>query len=48
MIADDDIFRFAAAADEKADLAADGPGQFREAAGDVMRDDLIRRDAPSV
>ncbi len=45
---DDDIGDLAPAGDQKADLAVDLPGEFRELAGQVVGDDPLRRDAPPV
>jgi hypothetical protein len=45
---DDDIGHLAAAGDQDTDLAVDLPGEFRKLAGQVVGDDLLRRDAPTV
>jgi hypothetical protein len=36
------------AGDQNADLAVDLPGELRDLAGQVVRDDSLRRDAPPV
>ena len=48
MGAHDNIGHLPPAGDEKADLAVDLPGKFRQRPGHFVGDDPLRRDAPPV